>query len=82
MKYGTRYCFLPAAFEALLELLGRTPRSRRSPGFFISVEHVGIGVLRGDLEMAADVMRGQLLHVLRDAAGQVHADAARRRAPS
>ena len=70
-----RYCFLPAAFDWLVELPRRIFRSRRWTGFFHQVQHAGVGVLGGDFEMAADVMVGQLAHVVGIATGEVHADA-------
>ena len=57
MKYGTRYCFgLPACVRRLLELLGERAEvvDRR---LLHQLQHVGLGVLRGDLQLAADVVR-------------------------
>ena len=77
MKYGTRYCFgLPACSEALLELARRSCSKLSLAGFFIRSEDGRVGVLGGDLELAADVVGRQLAQVFRRQLGQVHADAA------
>ena len=74
MKYGTRYCFLPACVARLLE---RVVELREIVGVRLlhQREHCRVGVLGRDLQVPADVVRGQLAHVLGTTAGQVHANA-------
>ena len=68
MKYGMRYCFLPAAFDwrlnSRVELFEIVVRR-----FFHQVEHAGVGVLGRHLQMPADVVLRQFAHVNRIAAG-------------
>ena len=67
MKYGIRYCFLPASalywsnscLEAVVAADARLHHLRQRPA---------LGVLGRDLQVAADVVRDQFLHVL----GRLH----------
>ena len=64
MKYGIRYCFLPASFgggvEHLLEpVVGADARLHHL------VERAALGVLGRDLQVAADVVGDQFLDVFR-----------------
>ena len=76
MKYGTMYCFLPAFFDSRVEDARRTPRSRRCSACASSSSTSGSVCSGATFRCPPTWCCGQFPHVLRRAAGQVHADAA------